>query len=55
MGIPVTELPIAKAEKAAADLIAQNPPPVEHTGDHENESAQASSDYGIDPVQAYEE
>lgn len=44
MGIPVTELPIAKANAAAAELTAQNPPRVDHNPDvQKDESAQASS------------
>ena len=44
MGIPVSELPIAKAAAAAEALVAQNPPPVHETPEEVKEPEKESTD-----------
>ena len=44
MGVPISELPIARAEAAAAALIAQNPRGVKHNADGTTEELKTEID-----------
>ena len=44
MGVPISELPIAKAEAAAAALTAQNPPGIKHNADGTTEELKTEID-----------